>query len=253
MKKLLFEIINEKKDVEKTKENLNQNDNLERSDSSKETLFSKHKIILENSDVIAAQNKQTNEVTEKEVKPQIKATNFNFVIEKNLKKLSLNLFNTKIKNNLNALKNFSEDEISCSKTKESNILENTFDKLISKNLSSLSINVFNNLILTNLNAQNNLKPLTENKNSKNDIAVEIFLPKAPVINFENRISNNLSNQFESENTENELEDPILDAILEQLDMVKTLKTKLLSQKNISANKLAEIEKILDKNISLLEK
>lgn len=68
--------------------------------------------------------------------------------------------------------------------------------------------------------------------------------------FNNRIKENLK-QCELI-LEEEAPDPVLEAILEQLNTVQNLKSKLLNNKDISSTKLAEIEKILDRNISLLE-
>lgn len=73
----------------------------------------------------------------------------------------------------------------------------------------------------------------------------MFIPKHI---FENRIKKMLS---ETLVIEYDVNDPILNAILQQIDMVHTIKNKLKKSPSISKEKLDELEKIIEKNIELL--
>lgn len=68
------------------------------------------------------------------------------------------------------------------------------------------------------------------------------------VNFERKIEKMLDN---TNINQNDVNDPVLKALLDQINMVQSIKEKVLNNPNISVKKLSELESILDRNLSIL--
>ena len=249
MSKLLFEILNEKKEQEMKQKDSSElknvikceqdtqnskNDNVEEKLDSNSELF-----VMESQTIDSTENdSQNNTIVENQINLELIQPNLKTDHQDDIKEKSDNVFSKKINDN---------QQIQILKMKS----------IINEN------NIFNKNIKANLfrtrNQGSTKNELIDDVHeiTRKDIKLEIFEPNPAEIrkNVLNKIKKEKFDRVEKKKVSLDdwiEEDPVLGALVDQLKYVKALKNSLKQKQNLTKEKVEEIEKLLDENLKILE-